>query len=413
MVKLAINGGPKVRERPFPEWPFYDEREIKALEEVVRSRNWGGFPSPNTRATEFAAGFAAYHDAKYGICAANGTVTLEIALRAGGIKAGDEVIVPPYTWVGTAEAVAFVNAVPVFVDVDPDTYCLDAGKIEEAITDKTSAIIPVHLAMCIADMDRIMELADNRGLLVVEDCAHMHGGKWNGRGVGSIGHFGSFSFQSTKLMTSGEGGIVLTSNKEYEEKCQSLVNCGRKETGYNTYEGRVMGWNYRMTEFQAAVLSVQLERLEEQTRLREENAAYLSNRLNEIQGIKPLKRDKRVTTQASYQYVFRFNPDGFKGLNRDRFVDALNAEGVPCDGYFYIPVYQNALFHLKANEYPECRSRYGDVIDPSSISCPVAERAIYNEAVWMHHPILLGDKKDMDDIVEAVIKIKENVNEIL
>jgi len=412
MAKLALNGGRPVRRKPFPKWPVFDESERKALIRVLKSRSWGGYPAPNTEARAFAERFAAYHDARYGICAANGTVTLEVALRAGGIVAGDEVIVPPLTWTATAAAPVYINAVPVFADINPETYCLDPDMVEAAITSRTRAVIPVHLACSVADMDRIMEIAQKHSLLVIEDCAHMHGAKWAGKGVGSIGHLGSFSFQSSKLMTAGEGGIILTSDKELEEKCQSLINCGRKEMGYNTFEGDLFGWNYRIGEFQAAILSVQLERLEEQTRHREANVHYFATRLEEIKGLTPLRRDPRITRFACYEFILRYDGAAFNGVHRDRFAEALAAEGIPCDPYFYTPIYHRGLFPLRASEYPACRDRYGTKLDPASVSCPVAEKAAYEEAIWFHHSLFTGDQKDMDTILEALIKIKEHLDEL-
>ena len=412
MAKLALKGGVPVRKKPFTKWPVFGESERSGLLKVLESKSWGGFPAPNTEAKAFAERFAAYQDAQYGICAANGTVTLEVALRAGGIVAGDEVIVPPLTWIATAAAPVYINAVPVFVDIDPETYCLDPLKIEAVISPKTRAIIPVHLACAIADMDRIMKIAKKHDLLVIEDCAHMHGGRWNGKGVGSIGHLGSFSFQSSKLMTAGEGGIILTSDKDLEEKCQSLVNCGRKETGYNSFEGSVFGWNYRITEFQAAILSAQLDRLSEQTSHREANVDYFSERLKGVEGLTPLRRDPRITTFACYEYILRYHAGAFEGIHRDLFAEALEAEGIPCDPYFYTPIYHRDLFPLRASEYPSCRDRYGEDLDPHSVSCPEAEKAAYAEAIWFHHSLFMGDTEDIDDMVEAILKIMHHLDEL-
>lgn len=412
MSKLALFGGNRVRTKPFPSYPFFDEREVKAVEEVVRSGNWGGYPSPNKKAKEFAEKFAAYCGAKYGICAANGTVTLEVALKAAGIKAYDEVIVPPFTWIATAQAPAYINAVPIFADIDPETYCIDPERIKEQITDRTRAIIPVHLACSVADMDAIMEIAEKHNLIVIEDCAHAHGARWRGKHVGTIGHFGSFSFQSSKLITAGEGGIILTNDKEYEEKCQSLVNCGRKEPGYDSYQGNVFGYNYRITEFQAAILIVQLSRLDEHTGLREKNVNYFVEQIKDIEGLKPLKRDPRITTFACYQFILRYNPDGFKGVSRDKFALALNAEGIPVDPYFYTPIYDRAIFPLNAEEFPAIKERYGSRISREQVNCPCAEKAAYQEALWFHYPLFMGNKEDIDDIVEAIVKIKENIDEL-
>jgi len=412
MGRLAITGGDCVRKKPFPPWPQFDDREVNALEQVLRSGNWGGMPFPNTKAREFEERFAAFQDARFGICVVNGAAALEVALRAAGIEAGDEVVVPAYTWVATALAAVYLNAVPVFVDIHPDTYCMDPDALAGAVTDRTKAVIPVHLAMGIADMDRIGQIAEQHDLAVIEDCARMHGGRWRGKGVGSIGDIGCFSFQSSKVMTSGEGGIILTNRAELAQRCQSLVNCGRKEPGYDGFDGWMLGWNYRMTEFQAAVLLAQLERLDDQTRLREENAAYLSRRLEEIGGVRPLVRDPRATRVAHYEYLFRYSSEELKGLLRDRFVEALEAEGIPCESYNFL-AHRSPLFALKASQYPETRRRYGEEYIPEQVSCPVAERAAYREAIYLHHSMLLGKKQDMDDIADAIIKIKTNVHELL
>ena len=414
MSKLAMKGGPSTREgKVWSAWPPYGEREKELLLQVLESHNWGGYPEPNYWAAKFAQQFADYHDAKYGICAANGTVTLEVALRALGLKAGDEVIAPTLTWTATAACAVYLNAVPVFADILPDNYTIDPASIEALITDKTKVIIPVHLGSSIADMDAIMAIAEKHGLYVIEDCAHMHGGKWRGKGVGSIGHLGSFSFQSSKLMTAGEGGMILTSDKILAQKCHSLVNCGRKEPAYEDFEGWSLGWNYRISEFQAAVLVAQLEKLDEYTRLRAENAAYLTERLEGIQGITTIRHDERTTQPAHYQYIFKYDPAGFKGLHRDDFLNAMMAEGIILDGDFYTPIPTRNIFTVKADEWPNIRQRYGDRIHLDNDQTPVATMAAYQEAVWMHYPMLMGTKADVDDIVAAIVKIQENVDELL
>jgi len=413
MGKLAIQGGKPVRENPFPIWPPYTEKEKQLLIEVLESHNWGGYPAPNQKASEFGAAFAKHHGAKYGICAANGTVTLEVALRAAGIKAGDEVIVPPITWIATAAAAVYLNAVPVFADIRSDNATLDPKKAEEKINKKTKAIIPVHLGSSIADMDAFMALGEKYGLTIIEDCAHMHGAFWRGKGVGSIGHLGSFSFQSSKLMTSGEGGIILTSDEMLSQKCHSLVNCGRKEFGYDDFDGRLLGWNYRIGEFQAAVLIAQLEKLDERTKLRAQNAAYLTQRLREIKGLRVVEYDERVTQPGYYQYVFFYDKNEFSGLHRDKFVDALYQEGVMASGQFYTPIYRSPLFPVTADEYPMIKERYGDKITCNPVDYPVGERFANDEGVWLHYPLLMGVKEDIDDIVAAILKIQEHAADLL
>lgn len=403
--QLAIRGGLPVRNRRFTSWPIFDIRESEALESVLESRNWGGYPCPNDRAREFGSRFANEHDASYGVAVTNGTVSLELALKAAGIGFGDEVIVPAYTWEGTAAAVLFAGAVPVFVDVDPDTYCLDTDLIEGAITPRTKAVIPVHLGFRFADMDRLMEIADRHGLFVLEDCAHAHGGKWNGKGAGSLGHAGSFSFQTSKLMTAGEGGIVITSDIDLADQIIRLANCGRPARRES--KGRpALGHNYRMTEFQAAILQVQLERLEEQTLRREHNTKVFERSLGQIEGISLLPRDDRITRQASYHYVFRFHSDDFGGIHRNAFVAALKAEGIPCDGRFYEAVYLSSLFQFAAEEYPAWQKH------ERKFDCPVAVRAGYEESVWLPHEIFLGDEDDAQDVATAIEKIRKNVDEL-
>jgi dTDP-4-amino-4,6-dideoxygalactose transaminase len=409
MSKLAIAGGSPVRAKSFTAWPQFDERERRGLLDVLESRNWGGYPFPNQYARQFAARFAAHHDVRQALCAANGTVTIEIALKAAGIQAGDEVIVPAYTFEATAAPVLRLGAIPVFVDVSPDHYCLDVEAARTAITVKTRAIIPVHLAMNMVDMDALTGLAGQHDLKIIEDCAHAHGAKWRGRGAGSWGDAGSFSMQTSKLMTAGEGGVVTTNSDEVFERCQSYVNCGRASST-DKFGHRMLGFNYRMSEFQAAVLFAQMERLDEQTALRARRAARLSEGLANIEGLTLLKRDERLTTQAIYQYVFKYDSQIFGGASRNRFVAALEAEGVPCDGLFYEPIYRSVLFQVDAGDFLQLEA---DKLPWADTSCPVAERAAYEESVWLPHQILLGDESDVDDVIEAVVKIQNNLDELL
>ncbi len=412
MGKLAITGGTPVRNKPFAPWPVYDAREATALQAVLESRNWGGYPFPNRHGEKFARRFAKFHGAKYGLPVANGTVAITVALRAAGIEPGDEVIVPAYTWEGTVTPVLEVNAVPVFVDVDPHTYCLDTTLVERAITRRTRAILPVHLAMNFADLDAIRRLARRYALRVIEDCAHAHGGQWKGKGAGATGDLGCFSFQSSKLMTAGEGGAVITNSLELFERAQSYANCGRASVT-DRFRHRLIGFNYRMTEFQAAILEVQLQRLTSQAATRRRNMDYFEDRIRGVRGIGLLKRDPRVTGVAAYQYVFKYLADDLGGIPRAAFLGALSMEGIPCDGLFYEPVYKSTLFPVRANEYPALSWRRKRPLDLRKLyRCPVAERAAYEESVWLPHHIFLGSRRDVDDIAAAVIKVCENVGEL-
>ena len=403
---LALRGGTAVRRKPFPPWPVFDNRERDGLDNVLTSRNWGGYPFPNQLAGEFASRFAEYHGARYGVAVANGTVSLELALEAAGIGNGDEVIVPAYTWEGTAAAVLFVGAIPVFVDVDATTYCLDPHLVAGALTERTKAIIPVHLGFRFADMDRIAQIAEAHRLFVLEDCAHAHGGRWNGKGAGSIGDAGSFSFQTSKLMTAGEGGIVTTSDIDLADQVMRLANCGRPARAQSR-DNPALGHNYRMTEFQAAVLLAQLERLDEQTQLRESKTQLLEKSISGVEGISLLTRDERITTQASYHFVFRFHSEHFAGVKRDAFVAALAEEGIPCDGRFYEAVYRSPLFAASATRFPQLSGANREY------HCPIAERAGYEESVWLPHYLFLGTDGDVADIVTAITKIREHADELV
>jgi dTDP-4-amino-4,6-dideoxygalactose transaminase len=399
---LAINGGIPVRPTAFPKWPVYDQGERKAFEEVLESGVWG---IGGEKIKEFERKFAKLQQAEYGICVVNGTVSLALALSACGVLPGDEVIIPAYTFMATASSVLLLNAVPVFVDVEPDNYCINVDEIEGAISEKTKAIIPVHLAGHPADLDSIMKIAERNNLSVIEDACQAHLSEWKNRKVGAIGDLGCFSFQSSKNMTSGEGGIIITNNKDLADKCWSYHNCGRRKGGA-WYEHPHMGWNFRMTEFQAAILLAQLERAESQTKIRNENAKYLSEILTEIDGINPLYRDKRVTLHGYHLFIMKYDKEKFSGIEKSRILEALNAEGIPCVRG-YVPIHKESyLANAKKMGHPSSR------IDYSKVICPVSEKACYEEALWLTQNVLLGTKADMSSIAEAILKVKCNIEEL-
>jgi len=410
--KLAITGGRPLRKKPFTQWPIATKAEAAALKDVLQSTLWGGQPFPGKQAAAFAAKFAALHTAKYGQCVSTGTIAIQAALKAIGIKPGDEVIVPAYTWEGTVGPVLLLNAVPVFVDVDPDTYCLDASLIEKAITPKTKAILPVHLGMRFADMDEILRLASEHNLKVIEDCAHAHGGMWRGKGAGSMGDLGAFSFQTSKLITSGEGGAVITNNLEYMELVQSYINAGRASVS-DKFKKRIIGFNYRLGEFQAAVLGAQLKRLPKEGAIRQKNMKHLEKRLQKTPGIGLLKPDPRITRLAPYGYVMKYFSAQLKDIPRAAFVAAMQLEGVHCDGLFYEPVYKSSLFPVDPTDFPALSWNRERPLDlRTAYSCPESEKAAYHEAVWFPHQHFLGPEKDVDDIVDAIHKVLENIEDL-
>ena len=399
--KLTIQGGIPVRSKPFPGWPVWDEREEKALLDTLHSGIWGA-AGEESQVDLFEGEFAQAHQAKYGRCVFNGTAALEVSLRAINIDYGDEVIVPAYTFLATATACLMVGAIPVFVDIDPNTYNLDPDKIEAALTPRTRAIIPVHIGGNPADMDRINEIAHRHHLWVIEDACQAHGAAWKGQRVGAIGDLGCFSFQSSKNINAGEGGIILTNNEELAEMCWSIRNCGRIRQG-KWYQHEVLGGNFRMTAWQAAILHAQLSRFEELARRREENGLYLAECLAQVDGFQPLARDKRVTQHGYHLFICRYDSAAFNGLPRQSFLEALQAEGIPCsEGY--LPLYRMKAIQDGTRRLKHFLSQEDQA--KTEPDCPVTERACYSEGVWFTQTMLLGTHADIDDIVTAVMKVK-------
>lgn len=429
MSTLAILGGEPVRTASWPTWPVFDKTEEEGLLEVLRSGNWWRHSygegvelnedeeNPQSTVARFQRHFARAHGCQYGICAANGTVTLEISLRAAGIRPGDEVIVPAYTYVATATAPLMVGAIPIFVDIDADTYNIDPDRIEEAVTEFTRAIIPVHFGGQPCHMDAINKIAQQHGLIVIEDAAHAHGSSYNGRKCGSLGHLASFSFQASKNMTAGEGGVITTNSRDYAEVCESLVWAGRR-SGQPWYRHFVLASNARMTEFQGAILLAQLARLEEQVKKRMANARLLDHLLAEIEGITPLVTLPATTSHACHIYMFRYRPEAFSGLNKHRFVAALQAEGISgAFAGYTTPLYANPMFTDKTflggpwpvDAFEHGRNlNYADFIE----RCPVSERACRTEAIWLPQSMLLAEESDMQDIAGAIKKVQAQAHKL-
>lgn len=426
MKQLAIQGGSPTRDtkiNPWPQWPVWGKEEEKSLLEVLHSGVWS-YNGP--KETEFNKRFAEFTGVRHSICAVNGTVTLQMALEALGVGLGDEVIIPGLTWQATAATVIDVNAVPVLVDVQEDTWCLDPDEVRKAITPRTKAIVPVHLYGGFTDMDAIMEIASEHDLYVIEDCAHKHGGEWKGKKAGSIGDIGSFSFQLSKHLTAGEGGVVTTDDVDLAERLDALRNCGRRpegdsligaDKGIGTYgdDGNfIQSGNYRITEFQAAILIEGLKRMPEQNATRDANGAYLNEQLKEISGVEPLKRDDRETKKAYFNFAFRYHKKEFKGLPVDKFRSALEAElGIVVDAC-YEPLNNCSLYvpHTKPSRH-KLSEEYWEAIDPKRFSLPVCERIYQEESVCLHHKVLLGTKDDMDGIADAIRKVYDHAEELM
>ncbi len=404
MSKLALLGGTPISEEICPQpWPPISESTADKMRELYLSRDW----SFNSQAEQdFEAAYAEYHGAKHGIFMVNGTVTLECALLAGGIGAGDEVIIPALTWIATAMAIRYVGATPVFVDIEPTTLCLDHEKAEAAITPKTKAVIPVHLYGSMADMDKFKLLADKHNLFLIEDCAHMQGGKWNGRGVGSWGDVGSFSFQQSKTLSSGEGGICLTNDDDLAKRIFLA-----KHIGYDKYtaqgaakEGPPVGLschNYRGTAFEATILKDQLEGLASLIERYNRTAEIIKDKIADVPGIRIQTKGRLASPQGYYTLAVIFDGEGVKDVPLVRIIEACAAEGLQLSRT-YGPVYKHLLFNLRENEYR---------IDGGS--CPVAEITGTERTAMLSHRYLGCDNETTAKIGDIIAKVVKNHKDIL
>lgn len=407
MSKLALHGGEPVRTKSWPAWPVHDQRDIDAVTDVIQSGRWGGHPYPGPTTQEFAQRFSELQSGGYAVPMMNGTITIEVALRAANLGWGDEVIVPAYTFAATATAPISVGCIPVIVDVDPNTCCIDPKAVEAAITPATKAIIVVHLAAHMADMDAIMEIAERHNLIVIEDCAHAHGAHWRGKGAGTIGHFGSFSLQSSKTLTSGEGGVLICRTPEFAERASSIIDCGRAKDANE--ENITYGANFRMTEIQAALGIVALERFPDQFKEREEMAAYMDEALSEIPGVRVMRLDPRITARSVYCYIFAIDPEQF-GAEHGVICEALRAEGVRCHTG-YPPMNRYDLFQPQLSKLP-VPSAFPERFRMQEMYFNTSERLAQHEAVWLGESVFRAGKQGVDDVVNALKKVQAHAAEL-
>ncbi len=407
MSHLALGGGQPAKSKPFPLWPQYDELERQALLDVLESRDW--WRTEGDKTGQFERAFAAFHAAKYGLAVTNGTHAIEITIAALDIGWGDEVIVPDFTFIATASAILSTGALPVLVDIDPETYCIDPDAVEAAITPRTKAIIVVHMGGHPCDMDRLTEIAGRHGAALVEDSAHAHASEWRGRKVGTFGVAGTFSFQASKTMTAGEGGIILSNDEAFDRTARSVHDCGRMP-GRHFYEHFIYGSNYRLSEWQGAVLGAQLTRLDAQTALRDRNARLLNDRLSAIEGITPQRLDERCTRNGHYLYLFHYDCAAFRGASTARFIDALNAEGIPTQAT-YPPLH--ALEFFQSGAYRKrLAPNAGETDALRHQPFPISQRAL-DEVVCLPQPVLLGDEDDVREIAQAVEKVQRFASELI
>ena len=353
--------------------------------EVLASGKWGGY---NEFVGRFELLFAQMHDCAHGIAVANGTLAIELALTAAGIQPGDEVVVPAHSFISTASAVSRVGAVPVFVDIEEETFNIDPDKIGAAVSPKTKAAIIVHFAGQMADVDRIAKAAGEHGLIVIEDAAHAHGAEWKGQRAGSFGICGTFSFQNSKVMTAGEGGIITTNDDEFAARARSLADSGRRadQGWFRHFE---LGSNFRITGFQAAILLAQLERLVEQVQRRQKNFNAVREAL-QSPGVRLQQAPESADPHTRYLLPGRIDEELF-GVDRDEFVRAMRAEGVPCDPFYPHPLYENPMYETLAHR-----------AEP----CPVAEQ-VCKDSFWLPLRTLMGSTEDALDIVRAIDKVHQ------
>jgi dTDP-4-amino-4,6-dideoxygalactose transaminase len=391
-----------------PNWPRASDKVKKALLEVLDSSKWCRLYS-GSKAEQFEKAFAAYQDARHGVAVANGTVSLELALKTGGVGFGDEVLVPAVTFIASASAVTEVGAVPRFVDVDPETAAMSSESLEDAITDMTKAVMVVHYGGYPVDFDRILPIVKRNSLFLVEDCAHAHGTEWKGRKVGAIGNMGSFSFQESKSLASGEGGMVLTNDDALAERARLIHNIGRV-VGRPGYEHLILSSNYRLSELQAALLLAKMDELPREVDEKHANGEYLAEMLRKVGGVEPLRRDSRITKRGYYFFIIRYDKERFSGLSKTRFLEALNAEGVPAGSGYGMPLYKQPAF--KKENLKGVIPKGVKTPDYERLSLPGAEKFTAEE-VTIPHPVLLSGREGLDLVVNSIVKIKENVDELL
>ena len=401
---LAINGGKPYRTRPFTSWPLHDESEVKAVADVAASGKWWrcaysdselqkadpGSIEGRSRVDAFEERFAKAHKVKYAVAVTSGSAALEIAMRAAGIKPGDEVITTPYTFIATSMCIMNSFGVPVYTDIDPANYNMDVGQIEGLITERTRAILPVHFSGNLCDMEKINAIAREHRLVVVEDAAHAHGVEYRGeKFAGTFGDMGCFSFQESKNVPTGEGGMLLTDDKDYYDLAFSLHHIGRLP-GEIWYKHFHQAWNYRMSEFTAAIGIVQLGRLFDQNARRMENYDYLSSGLAKLSGLQPCQT-LRGLTKHSHHLVM---------LHYERVRGGWNQPRRLCRGACRrgdSVARRLRLSKLRQSVHDECgdarplsgrRNRVARLSPVCRARCPNAERACRMEAIWLEHRLL-------------------------
>lgn len=408
MPELALEGGPEAAAAlDVPDWPRVTEADSQNVLDALESGNWCRLSDGAEWVDQFEAEFAEYHDAEHAIAVANGTVAIELALRMLDVQPGDEVLVPAYTFIATASAVTDVGAVPRFVDVDPQTYNVDPESVREQVTDRTVGLIGVHIGGYPMDFDEVLPVVEEHDLFLIEDAAHAQGSAWRGEKVGTIGDVGTFSFQETKALSGGEGGIVVTDDNVLAEKGELYHNIGRVP-GHGYWHTELAS-NLRMSELHGALLCAQIDRLPGENEVRRRNEQVLREELADVEGIHLKPEDDRITSRGYCHFDVQYDADTFGGPDRDTFVEVLNAEGVPASTGYVMPLSDQPGFRRETVQALVPAS--ADVPAYRSLSLPGAE-TVTERNVSFAHPILLADEDGIRSIGDAVRKIAANVDTI-
>lgn len=410
--KPAILGGPKGHPGDFLSWPQFNKVEENGLLGVLKSKKWGRLDG-NVMAG-FEKSYSGLMGARNALGVSSGTSALYTMLGALDIGPGDEVIIPVYTFIATYNVVVLNYALPVFVDTDMESFQIDANKIEAAITEQTKVIMPVHIGGSPADLDKIVNIAAKAKVPLIEDACQAHLAEWRGKKVGTYGLGGAFSFQSSKNLNCAEGGAIITNDDVFAKTCYTFHNQGQggKTTAYNPGVG-TRGTNLRLTEFQGSLLLSQMTRLAEQTKRRNENAAYLTKLLKEIPGIQPAKLYEGTTASAYHLYMFRYYKEQFAGMSRAKFLEALSAEGIPCAaGYGKI---NKDLYVTDLAKNKHYLRIYGEKTMKEWLErneCPVNDTLTSEHAVWFFQNMMLGSGTDMEQIASSIRKIQKYAGDI-
>jgi len=396
-VKHGFRKGAKILVRKLTNFYLYKKKNhqgflnhnVNLAIKVLKSGKWSESPYPSQLATKFSQEFTDFHHGKYGLCVSNGTVAFAIALKAAGLKYGDEILMPAITFHSTAATALEFGIIPKFIDIERKTLCIDPLEIEQAITSKTKAIIVVHLGAMVADLDTISKICQKHNLTLIEDCAHAHGAMWGNYGIGSYGDFSCFSFQSSKLINCGEGGFIMTKEKNHWARCLSYINCGRGSDPFS-----ILGVNHRLTEIHCAILLDSLSNFRLEVLNRDANVRYFTEEISKISGIEVLVPYKKQTRQTGYFYGFRLSNDVLSLVSRKEVVNNLCSQGFYCHEKLYAPVYLTPEFGWKDSPIP---------VSYSDTKCIEAEKANELDIIWIGH-FYFGQRRSLIDFGISTLK---------